>query len=430
MRVISGEEEAIYGWTAVNFAQGQLIKQSEGTGTVDEEVTNKTYGVLEMGGASAQIGFYEPNGDVMANLFKLQIGAAKHWNVYVHSFLYFGVNLAYDVLNAGLYIAATTNTSSVETKSLGEEEEVNGIYNPCLPGGSQYLFSSRVHAFPNGTLLPLSSAKNASSIEAHLYSAIMRNDNAKGDYDQCYVAVQKLLRKDANAWCDFAHDRDCSFAGIYQPPLPVMGNELYPIEFIATSNFFEVYDFLGIAGIKVSMERLRTRSKYVCNMSVGELIVYNNQRKKPYSSMDDLASMCFRSVFVSSFLIEGVGFPLSSEITAFDVINGQKVDWALGSMLYEINTLPWEFEKDSVKPLVSQLEKEGLIRTLPTANSENAVDRMYMYDLLLIVAIAVGIVNIIITLKNRKAPDRHHSEHAEESSSLINCNKPKKIRVI
>ena len=76
MRVISGEEEAIYGWTAVNFAQGQLIKQSEGTGTVDEEVTNKTYGVLEMGGASAQIGFYEPNGDA-----RNARGRIKFWRI-------------------------------------------------------------------------------------------------------------------------------------------------------------------------------------------------------------------------------------------------------------------------------------------------------------------------------------------------------------
>jgi hypothetical protein len=45
--------------------------------------------MIEMGGASTQIDFFEPNGDVMANLFKLQIGAARHWNVYVHSLLVF-----------------------------------------------------------------------------------------------------------------------------------------------------------------------------------------------------------------------------------------------------------------------------------------------------------------------------------------------------
>lgn len=35
----------------------------------------------------------------MANLFKLQIGPQKHWNVYAHSFLYFGVVSAYNPYN-------------------------------------------------------------------------------------------------------------------------------------------------------------------------------------------------------------------------------------------------------------------------------------------------------------------------------------------
>jgi hypothetical protein len=34
---------------------------------------------------------------------------------------------------------------------------------------------------------------------------------------------------------------------------------------------------------------------------------------------------------------------MEDNITATNVINGQKVGWALGSMLYEINTLPWTY---------------------------------------------------------------------------------------
>lgn len=87
-RVISGEEEAMYGWAAVNFAIGTLVKDSEGKG----EVLNphRTWGMLEMGGASTQIAWFQNNGDIMADLMKLQIGGARHWNIYAHSFLYFG----------------------------------------------------------------------------------------------------------------------------------------------------------------------------------------------------------------------------------------------------------------------------------------------------------------------------------------------------
>ena len=33
---------------------------------------------------------------LQANLFKLQLGGARHWNIYTHSFLYFGVNGAWE----------------------------------------------------------------------------------------------------------------------------------------------------------------------------------------------------------------------------------------------------------------------------------------------------------------------------------------------
>jgi len=195
-RVISGEEEAIYGWTAVNFVKGTLIRNSEGYGSVLGP--NVTYGMLEMGGASTQIAYFEPHGDVMANLFKLQIGAAKHWNVYVHSFLYFGVNGAYARLNARLIAEQATNG----TDFFGQ------YHSPCLPGGGQYIFTSRVKMLPDQSLLPLSSPNDSSVLEVPLSSSIMRNDNEKGDYDECFTRVYKLFRKDANMWCNFAHDRD------------------------------------------------------------------------------------------------------------------------------------------------------------------------------------------------------------------------------
>ncbi|KAG5175334.1 nucleoside phosphatase family-domain-containing protein, partial [Tribonema minus] len=86
-RVVSGEEEGIYAWAAINFLKGHLLLDSGGSGTAN---SNVTVGALDMGGASTQIAFFRQDQDIMSNLFKLQVGAQKHWNVYVHSFLYFG----------------------------------------------------------------------------------------------------------------------------------------------------------------------------------------------------------------------------------------------------------------------------------------------------------------------------------------------------
>ncbi|CAM9903666.1 unnamed protein product, partial [Hapterophycus canaliculatus] len=79
-RVISGEEvgvlhvqEGIYGWAAVNFLRGELLALSEGAGTAYSR-GNMTVGTLDLGGASTQISFFKSDQDILANLFKLQIG--------------------------------------------------------------------------------------------------------------------------------------------------------------------------------------------------------------------------------------------------------------------------------------------------------------------------------------------------------------------
>ena len=132
--------------------------------------------MIEMGGASTQIGFFENNGDVMANLFKLQIGGARHWNVYVHSFLYFGVNGAWARLNADLYSrsGSSTNSSSAVVK------------NPCLPVSSHVTFDSWIHINNQSQLLPRSSPLSTP------YSATIYNDQS--DFESCSMITKKLLR--------------------------------------------------------------------------------------------------------------------------------------------------------------------------------------------------------------------------------------------
>jgi hypothetical protein len=72
-------------------------------------------------------------------------------------------------------------------------------------------------------------------------------------------------------------------------------------------------------------------------MSQEQVLILNDGRFKD----DDALYMCFRSTYVFELLHTGYGFPLDESITAANVVDGHKIGWALGSMLYEINTLPW-----------------------------------------------------------------------------------------
>jgi hypothetical protein len=79
-RVISGEEEGVFGWLTVNYLTGRFAPSMRDT----------TVGALDMGGASTQITF-APTQEVLASYFPV-IVANVLYPVYTHSYLLFGAN--------------------------------------------------------------------------------------------------------------------------------------------------------------------------------------------------------------------------------------------------------------------------------------------------------------------------------------------------
>jgi hypothetical protein len=210
VRVISGEEEAVYGWAGVNFLLGNLMMNSEGAGEAGGTAI-QTYGALDMGGASTQISFYQPDGDVMSGLFKLQIGQGKHWNIYAHSHLMFGHNAAEERFKARL-------VKDVDDK----QRLVDGVYNPCLPGGKKRIeFKSNIHFASNAMETWNANADEIPSVDNDgAYHAVLVNNKETGDWEQCKSFARELLNEGSNDWCQFSHQGSCSFAGVYQPELP------------------------------------------------------------------------------------------------------------------------------------------------------------------------------------------------------------------
>lgn len=352
-RVLSGEEEAIYGWTGVNFLLSTLIEDSVGAGTVIEP--RLTYGALDMGGASTQISFYEPTGDIMASLFKLQIGQGKHWNLYAHSFLYYGINEARDRLEANLIDNVNWT-----------QRLVVGIYNPCLPGGTSRTVRSAMHIKSDGyeTWSNDTTGEDygvSESIEGGFRNAIIKNGNKIGDFDKCNDLAYHLLHKKQNNWCDFSHRGDCSFAGTYQPDLPDQSERFG--EFLAFSNYLGVWQFLDLAP-RSSLRQLEAAARVHCEMSLESITKIAKDR---IDDGEDIAEYCFRSAYVFQILHNGYGFELDDYVTSTGVVSGQKVGWALGAMLYEINTLPWHYNPVSQPAHLRQPVITGYFAILLTA---------------------------------------------------------------
>ena len=61
-----------------------------------------------------------------------------------------------------------------------------------------------------------------------------------------------------------------------------------------------------------------------------------------------LISFDFNGLFLrlTDVVLDGYGFPHNQTLTVVDQVNGNKVGWALGAILYEINALPWAKESN------------------------------------------------------------------------------------
>jgi hypothetical protein len=324
----------------VNFLTGTLIENSEGAGTVVNP--SLTYGALDLGGASTQISFYEPTRDVMSNLFKLQIGQGKHWNLYAHSYLYYGVNEALNRLYASL----------MEGKD-ATHRLVKGIYNPCLPGGSKVEARSDIHYAANGS--ETWNFAGATNGPGGFRNAVLMNNEPTGDFEQCAQLAFSLLHKEQNEWCDFSHRGDCSFAGVYQPALPKQSRENFG-EFLGTCSLrHEVYSLFAFVIISDLIVCVRLLGPSIAFSGYDR--IWNFLELPSRSSIADLEKAtrmvctmnrkdlekCFQATYALQLLRHGYGFADDDYITATTVLNGQKVGWALGAMMYEINTLPWRY---------------------------------------------------------------------------------------
>ena len=125
-------------------------------------------------------------------------------------------------------------------------------------------------------------------------------------------------------------------AGIYQPELPS------GLEFVAFSNYYHIWKFLHLPE-RATIAQLEEATRHVCSLSHAELVDFNTHHK---ILEEDLDSYCFRSAYAFQLLHNGYGFGMDDTIRATNVIDGQKVDWALGAMLYEINTMPWQYARE------------------------------------------------------------------------------------
>ncbi|XP_014637845.1 PREDICTED: ectonucleoside triphosphate diphosphohydrolase 2 isoform X2 [Ceratotherium simum simum] len=292
-RILSGQEEGVFGWVTANYLLENFIKY----GWVGRWFRPRKgmLGAMDLGGASTQITFEtaspaeDPANEVQLRLY------GQHYRVYTHSFLCYGTDQVLKRLLAGAL--QTHSSHPCWPKGYFTQVQLQDVYgSPCTAAQRPPTFNSSAKVSVSGS----------------------------SDPALCRSLVLRLFNFSS---CGFSR---CSFNGIFQPP--VAGN------FIAFSAFFYTMDFLTtVMGLPVAtLRQLEAAVVTICNQTWSEL-----QARAPGEGAH-LPNYCAAATFVQQLLSRGYGFDERgfSSVTFQKKAGDAAVGWALGYMLNLTNLIP------------------------------------------------------------------------------------------
>lgn len=307
-RVMSGEEEAVFAWMGANYLFNTLFPSIQRP--LGNHSQHETYGTVDLGGASTQISFFSPNQDISEGLFKLQVGSQRHWNLYAKSFLKYGHN------------SARERHFRISAESAINNESPEFVDNCMFAGYSENVSAPAVSY--NGS-------------EANAIITIRGPEvSHKNQFTLCTESLKELLLKQLNAYCDSVYDGECSMDGFYQPKLPGGRNG----HFIASAMYRYPWYFLKMP-TTAAIRDFKEKAEGLCAMNYQDVLKYNSNLNTSVKKDKIVQYYCFLSSYISVLLEYGYGFSENQTLTVVDSVGDHKLGWALGSMLYEINGLPF-----------------------------------------------------------------------------------------
>jgi apyrase len=276
--VISGSDEGIYAWVVANYALGTLGGNPQ-----------HTTGIIELGGASAQVTFV--SSEPIPPEFSRTVEYGNYtYKLYSHSLLQFGQNVAHDLLRGSLVAGG----SYLETEAI----EFGKLTDPCTPRGYVYR-----------------SIDSLTLTEKNKYISRL---HPSGNFSECKSASLMLLQK-GNEKCSY---KRCYVGSAFIPSLKG--------KFLATENFFHTSKFFGLAP-KAFLSHLSVAGQQFCETDWPTL-------KRKYKSLDeeDLLRYCFSSAYIVALLHDSLGIALDDErIEYADHVNNIPLDWALGAFILQ-----------------------------------------------------------------------------------------------
>jgi len=327
VRIISGEEEGLFGWISVNYLM-------DGFGSSSSD--RSTYGFLDMGGASTQIAFepspeeQEKTRNLMDVRLRFMNGNEITHKIFVTTWLGYGTNQARE-----RYVGQAIKQHERSRPGPSIEDpppSADVIEDPCLPSGLA-LAESPVYAEPS------------TSHERKTHTLL-----GAGSLEHCLQQTLPLLNKTAPC-----PDPPCLFNGVSVPPI-----DFSVSRFIGISEYWHSSEqAFGLGGPYDFVQYERATQEF-CGRPWQEILHSHKSSKTGHGGGESskvvgtdkwadsveisrLQTQCFKAAWIINVLHEGFGMPRIVDPGGNDTTKGDEVkDQA------EKKGLPWFQSMESV----------------------------------------------------------------------------------
>ncbi|KAJ1439083.1 Nucleoside phosphatase GDA1/CD39 [Sesbania bispinosa] len=319
IRVLSGREEAYYGWVALNYKMGSF----------DGYPGSPTLGLVDLGGSSLQIVVEIDDARDDVHVMRSKLSSIEHW-IAAYSLPAFGLNEAFDRT-----VLMLRNNQSVERTS-----SVSEIRHPCLM--STFVQNYTCY-YCSG--FDANYQKNHSQPQkAELHSLRLIGEP---DWEKCKeLAIAAAMNLSNSKVSHPAVGKNCqanSFSGTGTGILNLTA-VVHPIKrFHALSGFFYVYNKLNLSP-RANLTMVWESGKQICSNLWASL-----------SSISDnpnyAGQFCFRVAYMASLIDYGLCL---SDVEM--VFGPGDVSWTLGAALVEGKFLWLNSPSRKAQTIISSLK--------------------------------------------------------------------------
>ena len=366
VRIITGEEEGLFGWIAVNYLMDGFSGSS---------LNHTTYGFLDMGGASTQIAF-EPNVESRSktnNLIDVRLrllgGEEIHHKVFVTTWLGYGTNQARE-----RYVGKIVTENDEGYYEDGDGDHM--VSDPCLPK-DLVLTEAPVHSISPAT--------------AHLSKP--HRMIGTGSFEQCMKRTASLLNT-----TEPCPDTPCLMNGVHVPSI-----DFSVSHFIGVAEYWYSSEHIfGLGGAYDYVQYERAASKFCSRAWTSILSEHEESRMRhrlggdgevvedgkivdagrwgPNVELPRLQMQCFKAAWIANVLHEGIKMPrivdpggnVSTDgekvvdeaekkglgrpiFQSVDTVGDIAISWTLGKMVLEASKEVIPLAKQA-KPLVDPID--------------------------------------------------------------------------